>query len=568
MAATAEEPGVVSIIERAKELFAEKGTLCDSEGFYQHTGQCWNDALQMIFLFTDGIKESVQSWILNLRLTSIEDIRPIFPEITNDTTLSFIYNYLQITQNRFARHYINEYERQGVCSINPDFLRTIKNISGRRRVKGVEGIGAAAAGLEKSVKAYEGSIEGGRWANYQFVKNIFSKAISPDNYLMPLYTSYRSNNPHTLLSFGDKRSNSPNIYSYSGELAICLSITVAPSQSSSETGDHALCFYTCGGVDFFYEDNYGPCPFPWREFLTHISPTVHLCCLAKATLKRKNTGGRYVTTYYPILVDKTSEPHSYSTMLYGNPNLLKLTKKGDRLTLLTESDENSIAVSVQAAEAIDLLARVYDFQPVFTTQNNVVKNTNKPYILGSRLGNYRKAQLEVAINTGDLNAFQSVYTSGEKISGLDQERIWASGNEDLILASLSSLNIYNFVVYCINKNIAYPRVFEAIFTSELGTPILIRKRPNMLHSAVWENAYSVIPLLCKYYPIDIVNSLEEQFNEDTKQETKDAVAACKRENVVEASATNQSGGRRRLQTRRKSKKNRSSRRKLKRNPLT
>jgi len=41
------------------------GAKCDSEGFYQHEGECWNDAIQMLFLFSDGLKEVVQEKLAN-----------------------------------------------------------------------------------------------------------------------------------------------------------------------------------------------------------------------------------------------------------------------------------------------------------------------------------------------------------------------------------------------------------------------------------------------------------------------------------------------------------------------
>ena len=42
-----------------------KGAICDSEGFYQHEGECWNDAIQMMLLFSDGLKEVVQEKLAN-----------------------------------------------------------------------------------------------------------------------------------------------------------------------------------------------------------------------------------------------------------------------------------------------------------------------------------------------------------------------------------------------------------------------------------------------------------------------------------------------------------------------
>ena len=42
-----------------------KGPICDSIGFFQHYGECWNDTLQMILLYTDGLKEITQPILYN-----------------------------------------------------------------------------------------------------------------------------------------------------------------------------------------------------------------------------------------------------------------------------------------------------------------------------------------------------------------------------------------------------------------------------------------------------------------------------------------------------------------------
>ncbi len=44
-----------------KELFDQNGPICNSEGFYQHYGECWSDTFQMLMLYTDGIKEFTQA---------------------------------------------------------------------------------------------------------------------------------------------------------------------------------------------------------------------------------------------------------------------------------------------------------------------------------------------------------------------------------------------------------------------------------------------------------------------------------------------------------------------------
>ena len=57
------------------------GAKCDSEGFYQHSGECWNDAIQMVFLWTDGLKEVVQEKLAKSEIKTIDNSFIPYPDL-------------------------------------------------------------------------------------------------------------------------------------------------------------------------------------------------------------------------------------------------------------------------------------------------------------------------------------------------------------------------------------------------------------------------------------------------------------------------------------------------------
>jgi hypothetical protein len=44
---------------------------CDKRGFKQHKGECWNDSIQTMICFSDGIKHFVQRKLWNLSADEI-----------------------------------------------------------------------------------------------------------------------------------------------------------------------------------------------------------------------------------------------------------------------------------------------------------------------------------------------------------------------------------------------------------------------------------------------------------------------------------------------------------------
>ena len=157
---------------------------CDSEGFYQHLGECWNDSIQMIFLFSDGLKEIVQPALLDpnfdskvesiindkknkllflfqsdlsdLKIKNITELNNPFENNSSKAILetkvrerkNAIIEYFKVLKKRFMRHYNNEaIRRESVCDTESSKDHSVfQRMSEISRAAGQDGISAAALG--------------------------------------------------------------------------------------------------------------------------------------------------------------------------------------------------------------------------------------------------------------------------------------------------------------------------------------------------------------------------------------------------------------------------------------
>ena len=288
------EDEMKGMIANFSQTFKQKGAICDSEGFYQHTGQCWSDAIQMIFIFSDGLKEVVQQ---KLATTLIDDTfmdHVDNNDIVSDPELSALsiseknnlassykksaIDYFTVVQHRFMRHYVTELQRRKIhetCSSNiPEeriYTRLLK-VSGKLHVSGKNAIQA-----EKLAKVGK-------------INNTVGGTRKDISYLLYLYS----------LTFFDKSlqfimeiRNDEIIYECNA-----LYLTIYKERTNKR---HALCCYTCGGIDILYEDNFGPIPFNWKQLFTLYyeyegSEMIFGSCM----MKKEYTV--YTSSYYPIVL--------------------------------------------------------------------------------------------------------------------------------------------------------------------------------------------------------------------------------------------------------------------------
>jgi len=242
------------------------GAKCDSEGFYQHEGECWNDSLQMVFLFSDGLKEVVQEKLANNEVDinfipreSIpriideyanyrrESAKDLVPDLSPKQIIEQLIFYLQFLKHRFARHYTMESERRAdeLCTLSKNPIKLL-HVKGKNAIMSAI-FGKPSANPDNNItieKYKKNHLAGANQLQIIYLVKIlmytFFPGVSDLKYWD--YIEYAS----LLKPFKDPRN--------------IISILFT-------TRTHASCFYTCGDKDFFYDDNFGPFLFPWRKIL-------------------------------------------------------------------------------------------------------------------------------------------------------------------------------------------------------------------------------------------------------------------------------------------------------------
>ncbi len=276
------------LAEKVKQIYSEIGPLCDSEGFYNHDGECWNDALQMIFLNSDMIKEKIQSKLASgpIDILEVDSIFrhtiPIhFPDIEEEDItkyIGFIYTYLDSLQKRFHRHYYAEHLR--LSRSLKDDVCTLEDMKGREALKEMTKISLLhrKGGEEGRISAYMGQ----EFERYNKTSKRDPKTMAK-NYISGGGPSSRKNVMFILRYFFDifitaevfekEKVNFNKFISeygdeedefeiYDGVKALYVGYRLI---GDSHAG-HAVAFYTCGGRDYFFDDNKGSIQFPWKTF--------------------------------------------------------------------------------------------------------------------------------------------------------------------------------------------------------------------------------------------------------------------------------------------------------------
>ena len=219
--------------------------LCDLIGFQNHEGECCNDALQEIFLFSDGLKEHTQPLIYSLDTSTLYDrIEDSLSFHTNTLNapgktkyIQAYIDYITLMKIRFITHY-NYILAQRIVRNNSN--RTTR----KRRMSRVCGIGAAA----KMVSVFKGESNTYRAGIKSEHRNlVFTNLCSIFRIpyvAAPYQEGYRLDPAHT---------------------AFFISSIAYQTSDMRSIGGHAMAIIRCNGAWNWYDDNTGVHPISQKS---------------------------------------------------------------------------------------------------------------------------------------------------------------------------------------------------------------------------------------------------------------------------------------------------------------
>ena len=386
---------------------------CDSEGFYQHLGECWNDSIQMIFLFSDGIKEIVQPALLDpnfdskvesiinnernklfflfksdlegLKTTNLRAVNNSEKEILASKARerkNAIIEYFKVLKKRFMRHYTNESLRRESCDIKSDKEHSVfQRMSEISRAAGKDGIAAAALGHKntKGVNRSHINIEELRKKSeeekYGPGGNINDEYYLFNLYKLVFFSNYQFN-WNTFQSTFIRNANGEydldyiiNLSEISNDLINNSKAVYIISNINLEEG-HATAFYTCGNSKIYYEDNTGIYPFSWKEFLLKA---VELYKNDNSTKLFFGTNTEITdiveiqsSPFYPIIRTGKTKPFTYYTFIQDSPLLESRNGKFEYNGVLVEMrDVNKTGLLSNEEKSIRRIEEL-----IFITINN------------------------------------------------------------------------------------------------------------------------------------------------------------------------------------------------------
>ena len=312
------------------------GAKCDSEGFYQHEGECWNDAITMVFLFSDGLKEVIQEKLatteIDINFIPRESIPLIIgeytkyreddikrrgntnkgpPNLTEEKILESIVFYLKFLKHRFARHYIMESDRREECRADRNPIKILHTKGKNAMMAAI--FGNPAKYSNKSLKEYHNtgvSEHGANSAQNAYLINTLIHCFFPST----------PTNLYSFMTYKDVLNIRDKTFS--------LLLMVGAF--------HVGCLYTCGGQDFFYENNFGPFLFPWRDILLkdkNSSNSEDIYMIFFTTLK---INSNRISKLYPVIATKDNKCFTYyNNTLFNFPEgSFKIPKEfGERQTI-------------------------------------------------------------------------------------------------------------------------------------------------------------------------------------------------------------------------------------------
>lgn len=308
-----------SMLDEINKKIKYKKTHCSQTSFSQHISECWNDSIQMMFCFSDSLKNETQNRLLNLTpheiivKSSLDNrlifLNPIFKKNQHELIDVFVINlekYIGLLQYRLCNHlsYIvhDKYSIYGseetkdddpieepICG-KLDFEKiyesyndpTITNIISKKSPAALIRSNSAMCGIGSSVYILKG-----------LDHKLETTTATPREILLTL-------NALSFALLGD--NNYINVVTF--DFALFIEPRAPVNMNDPDLigilvwiggpSGHIVSFYTCGGEDIYYnneknycnivpgasgtseDSTYGKCRFPWRKIFDKIDSNTNI----------------------------------------------------------------------------------------------------------------------------------------------------------------------------------------------------------------------------------------------------------------------------------------------------
>ena len=364
-----ENKGYIDELQKeAQAIFAKRGPLCDSEGFYQHSGECWNDSLQQILCNADTIKERVQSVLIHEKFDTVAEMlqdNELVPHSQNP--IDFIianYDEIQIQkqwiglyilelQKRFLRHYITEGGRRQLAEelcktegeeVGEIALKKFAELSRitRARKAGAEGERAAIFGKSNSLgkkaenvyyrktrEEHQRETIGGKTEEVYVLLRIMNTLFFPDE---PFERQvYSMQQLQSIASLSSSRADFEALIDNTSGVWLNIQDPIMPGKG------HSIAFYECGEGQYIFDDNIGAMEYRWDALFKYymelssraLFPSVKF---TKLFVQKLGTQEHFYFDLYPIVEYVSYPTGKYRYILFGT-EIFELSGEEDKFTL-------------------------------------------------------------------------------------------------------------------------------------------------------------------------------------------------------------------------------------------
>jgi hypothetical protein len=543
-----EDDELQTLQKQASEIFSKKGAICDSEGFYQHTGECWNDAIQQIFCNADGIKEQMQYtyiyWVFNTdyykqlpdymfvptwqRTPGMIEQFITANRVYIDEIKKWFLLYIRECQKRFLRHYLLENKRRNIkkeiCELHGPEMGHLA----REKIMAISRDPAfRKGGIQAQRSAIFGKFSNVELARFEknkakflmkptretYVKEVDELAggtAKDEDYIIEIFNLLFFRGTLTIndMSAPDLRAQILDIPAFAAELNRTSGVLIEIYHYSPEKwgSGHAMAFYECGKQELFYEDNYGIMIFEWRKYILkyleltkqNLEPQMEFTTLHLVSKEQKLF---FYTAFCPVLsyLDKDKKYHTLlmlagETMEMNDGTQTKFTFKKELygVEIKVDYDMNNIY----------RLRRFVLLQPV---AGSFVSNTGfEP----NEYARIERSPIIRGILEKDLEGTLEAIEVEKVIPDLKDRR---EGKEDIPIIHLATYHLPQVVPKLIEKGYNYKLLF--MNDTVLENAIFIAKDPNIL-KALFEKDPSLLEVRNTYgrTPLSLSAQDDRLFN--------------------------------------------------------